>query len=137
MPTTRARSRATKEPSVEEFEEHIENHLEELNGRLRRAFKELYEDFHGLIDEHNALVDSHNALRDVVLQPLSPMKRFEEESSWLTTPTTLLEEVYMIYSFLFFVVSRVVGFAVLIGVPVYLFIFSVSFLVEFLANNVK
>ena len=67
MPTTRSRSRAPKEPSIEDLEdleERIEEYSKELHERLKKAFTIVEEELHDLTEEHNRLVEDHNKLLD-------------------------------------------------------------------------
>ena len=64
MPTTRSRSRATKESDVKEAVEDIEDYLKKLGVRLEEAFKGVDEEFEELYDHYNTLADSHRVLWD-------------------------------------------------------------------------
>lgn len=87
MPTTRSRSRATKEPSVEELKEAIKGIYEELDS--------IYEGNKILVE---ALVEDIDSLSDWAERHSDFHKRVRGE---LFKPPTVWEEVCEVYSFVF------------------------------------
>jgi len=92
MPTTRSRSRAPKEPSVEEL--GVEKYLEELNERLKKAFTTVEDE----LDEIYKQIDS---LSDWAEHHSDFHKRVSSSLNELYKPPTVWEDVCEFYSFVF------------------------------------
>jgi len=111
MPTTRARSRAPKEPSVEELKEAIKEIHEEL-GDFIKHYNRLVEDHINLSESHDVLWDWHKRHWDS-----HKIARVEEPPE-----ITLREEFRGFYSFLFSEICQF-GRGTLVVSPLLLFVF--------------
>ena len=109
MPTTRSRSRAPKEPSVEELKEAIKGIYEELDGIYKQivSVAEAHDSLSDWAERHS---DFHNRVRD-------EHKRVRDELDELDKPPTFLTKVCLLCAFCFSPVTAVsaVLFGFLLG----------------------
>jgi len=123
MPTTRARSRAPKEPSVEELKEAIKGIHEELDDLIKRH-NTLVEECINLSESHDVLWDWHKRHWDS-----HKIARVEEPPE-----ETLREEFRAFYSFLFSEICRF-GRGAFVLSPLLLFVFLSLYSLVFWVEN--
>ena len=122
MPTTRSRSRAPKEPSVEEL--GVEKYLEELNERLKKAFTTVEDELNEIYKQIISVAEAHDSLSDWAERHSDFHKRVRGE---LFKPPTVWEDVCDFYSFVF----RDLCVFLLVSCPLLLLVFSIDFFVGY------